>query len=131
MQPAWHALSIFVPGYGSWQVFRHFMLIGAALARVGSKVRVDPFSAAIGALVWWVTFLHYSNEPIFVVLNAVELLAATAVVVYGQRALNEYWRARPGPPVEERIRETDWLAVGVAAIYFVGTLFSYLTTPTN
>ncbi|TMC76481.1 MAG: hypothetical protein E6J09_09960, partial [Chloroflexi bacterium] len=34
MQPAWHALSILVPGYGSWQVYRHFATIAAALDRV-------------------------------------------------------------------------------------------------
>ena len=131
MQPAWHALSIFVPGYGSWQVYRHFAVIGTALAKVGSKMRVDPLSAAIGVLLWWVTFLHYSNEPIFALLNAIELLAATAVVVYGQRALNEYWRTRPGAAVEERVLQTDWFAVGIAAIYFIGTLSAYVTTPTN
>jgi len=131
MQPAWHALSILVPGYGSWQVYRHFATIAAALDRVGSTLKVDPLSATIGALLWYLTWFHYSAEPIFALLNAAELLAGTAVVVYGQRALNEYWRARPGPPVEERILDTDWVAIAAAAAFFVAILFSYASTPTN
>jgi hypothetical protein len=131
MQPLWHALSIFVPGYGYWQVYRHFAFIGAALARVGSSTKVDPLSATLGVVLWSITFLHYSTEPLFVALDAFELLAATGVVVYGQRAMNEFWRTRPGPTVEERILETDWLALAAAATYFIGSLLTYVTTPTN
>jgi hypothetical protein len=131
MQPLGHALSVFVPGYGYWQVYRHFTLIGSALERVGVKNKVDPFSAAIGVVLWSVTFLHYSTEPIFVALDMIELLAATGVVVYGQRALNEYWRARPGPEVLERVLPTDWMAVGLAAAYFLSWILAYLVPPTT
>lgn len=131
MVPLGHALSIFVPGYGYWQVYRHFALIRSGLERLGAATNVDPFSATIGVVLWSVTFLHYSVEPIFVALDIVELLAATAVVVYGQRALNEYWRARPGPSVEERVLPTDWFAVGLAAAYFFSWVLSYATAPTN
>jgi len=131
MQPLWHALSIFAPGYGYWQVYRHFQVIGAALAKVGSSTRVDPLSATLGVVLWSITFLHYSTEPLFAALDAVELLAATGVVIYGQRAMNEFWRARPGPTVEERILETDWLALAAAATYFIGSLLTYVATPSN
>jgi hypothetical protein len=131
MQPLWHALSLFVPGYGYWQVYRHFTAIGDAVARVGGTARVDPLSATLGVVVWSLTFLHYSTEPLFAMLDAFELMAATGVVVYGQNALNEYWRARPGDPVQERILETDWLAVAAASLYFVASVLTYVTTPTN
>jgi hypothetical protein len=131
MQPLWHALSIFVPGYGYWQVYRHFSVIAEAVARVGGAVKVDPLSATLGVVLWSMTFLHYSTEPLFVTLDAVELLAAAAVVVYGQRAMNEYWRARPGPAVEERLLETDWFALAAASVYFVASILSYVTAPTN
>ena len=131
MQPLGHALSVFVPGYGYWQVYRHFALIGSVLERVGVKGKVDPFSATIGVVLWSLTFLHYSSEPIFVALDMIELLAATGVVVYGQRALNEYWRARPGPAVEERMLSTDWIAVALAAAYFLSWILAYATTPTT
>ena len=131
MRPLWHALSVFVPGYGYWQAHRHFRLLGAHVARVGGKIKVDPLSATIGVVVWSLTFLHYSTEPLFALLDAIEVSAATAVVVYGQRALNEYWRARPGPAVEERVRDTDWLAVVAAATYFIAALLTYVSTPTN
>jgi hypothetical protein len=97
MQPIAHALSVFIPGYGYWQVYRHFALIGGGLERVGVKTRVDPLSAAIGVVVWSVTFLHYSADPIFVALDAIELLAATAVVVYGQRASTSTGARGPDP----------------------------------
>ena len=131
MQPIGHALSVFVPGYGYWQVYRHFGLIASVLERIGVKGKVDPFSATIGVVLWSLTFLHYSTEPIFVALDMIELLAATAVVVYGQRALNEYWRARPGPSVEERVLATDWVAVGLAAAYFLSWVLSSITTASN
>jgi hypothetical protein len=131
MQPLAHALSVFIPGYGYWQVYRHFSVIGSALERVGATARVDPFSATIGVVLWSLTFLHYSTEPIFVAFDMAEVLAATAVVVYGQRALNEYWRARPGPSVEERMLQTDWLAVGAAAAYFLSWVLTYVSTATN
>jgi hypothetical protein len=131
MQPLGHALSVFVPGYGYWQVYRHFALIGSLLERVGVKNRVDPFSATIGVVLWSLTFLHYSGEPIFVALDMIELLAATGVVVYGQRALNEYWRARPGPEVLERVLSTDWIAVALAGAYFLSWILTYATTPST
>lgn len=131
MQPLGHALSVFIPGYGYWQVYRHFALIGSALERLGATTKVDPLSATIGVVLWSLTFLHYSTEPIFVAFDAIELLAATAVVVYGQRALNEYWRARPTGSVEERVLTTDWIAVAAAAAYFLSWLLTYLTTASN
>ena len=131
MQPLPHALSVFIPGYGYWQVYRHFALIDSGLERLGAATRVDPFSATIGVVVWSLTFLHYSVEPIFVALDMVELIAAAAVVVYGQRALNEYWRARPGPSVEERVLSTDWIAVGLAGAYFFSWVLTYAAAPTN
>ncbi len=131
MQPLGHALSVFVPGYGLWQVFRHFALIGSGLEKVGAKTKVDPLTATIGVALWSLTFLHYSTEPLFVALDMIELLAATGVVVYGQRALNEYWRARPGPSLEERVLPSDWIAMGVAAAYFLSWVLTYVTTATN
>ncbi len=131
MQPLGHALTVFVPGYGYWQVYRHFTLIASGLERLGVSTRVDPFSATIGVVLWSLTFLHYSTEPIFVALDMIELLAATAVVVYGQRGLNEYWRARPGPSVEERVLPTDWIAMGIAAAYFLSWVLSYVAAASN
>ena len=131
MQPLGHALSVFVPGYGLWQVFRHFALIGSGLEKVGAKTKVDPLTATIGVALWSLTFLHYSTEPLFVALDMVELLAATGVVVYGQRALNEYWRARPGPSLEERVLPSDWIAMGLAAAYFLSWVLTYVATATN
>jgi len=131
MQPIWHGLSVFVPGYGYWQVYRHFALIDSGLERLGVKGKVDPLSATIGVVVWSVTFLHYSADPIFVALDTIELLAATAVVVYGQRALNEYWSAHGAAKVEERVLSTDWIALGLAAAYFLSWILAYATTPTN
>ena len=131
MQPLWHALSVFVPGYGYWQVHRHFALLGTLLARVGGAMRVDALTAALGTVVWSITWLHYSNDPVFIALNVIELLAAAAVVTYGQRALNEYWRARPGDPVPERIVDTDWLVLAAAATYFVLTVLGYMSPSTN
>ena len=131
MQPLWHALSLFVPGYGYWQVYRHFALIASGLERVGVKSMVDPFSATIGVVLWSVTFLHYSAEPIFVALDMFELLAAAGVVVYGQRALNEYWRARPGPLVAQRMLPTDWVAIALAGAYFLSWIVAYVTTPST
>jgi len=131
MQPLGHALSVFVPGYGYWQVYRHFALIASLHERLGASTKVDPFSATIGVVLWSLTFLHYSTEPIFVALDMIELLAATGVVVYGQRALNQYWQARPGPSVEERVLPMDWIAMGLAAAYFLSWILSYATTATN
>jgi hypothetical protein len=131
MQPLGHALSVFIPGYGYWQVYRHFALIASGSERVGLKTKVDPLSAAIGVVLWSLTFLHYSTEPIFVAFDLIELLAATAVVTYGQRALNEYWRARPGASIEERMLPTDWIAVAAAAAYFLSWIVSYVTTASN
>jgi hypothetical protein len=131
MRPVWHALSLFVPGYGYWQVYRHFSYIGERLVRVGASMRVDPISATLGVVVWSLTFFHYSTELLFALLDGVELAAGTAVVVYGQHALNTFWRTRPGPPVEERVLDTDWLALAVAGVYFVLALMSYASGPSN
>lgn len=125
LYPLGHALSILIPGWNAWQAWRHFRAIGALLAPVARDVRVDATSAALGLVIWWLTFTHYSSEPLFLLLDAVELLAGTAVVVYGQRALNRYWVAKGG---EERIVETDLIALAVAGTYAVITLFGILSS---
>jgi hypothetical protein len=92
--------------------------------------KVDPLSATLGVILWSFTFLHYSNDPLFTVLNLVELVAATIVVLYGQRAMNELWRAR-GSATEERVLQTDWLALAGAALYFLFNVIGYITAPTG
>lgn len=72
--------------------------------------------------------LHdYSSDPIFLALEAIELAAGTALVLYGQHALNGYWRSRPGPPVDERITELDWIALVAAGSYALLTLVGAVT----
>lgn len=121
--PLWHALSIFVPLYNILQVRRHFAACNVLLERAGIGARVDPTTAGLGLIIWWLTFTHYSSDPIFLVLDAVELAAGTAVVVYGQRALNLAWAARG---IEERVLETDWLALAIALTYALLTIAGFL-----
>ena len=125
LYPLGHALSILIPGWNAWQAWRHFQAIGALLAPVARDVRVDATSAALGLVIWWLTFTHYSSEPLFLLLDAVELLAGAAVVVYGQRALNRYWVAKGG---EERVVETDLIVLAIAGTYAVITLFGILSS---
>lgn len=131
MQPLAHALSIFVPVYGIWQAHRHFALIDALRRKVEPAHGVDAMTGAIGTGIWWLTFTHYSTDPIFVALDAIELAAGTAVVLYGQRALNGYWRSRPGPAVDERMTQLDWLALGIALSYALLTLIGVLAAPAS
>ena len=129
MSPFAHALSIFVPIYGLWQAYRHFTLLDTLRRKVDPNHGVDALTGAIGTGIWWLTFTHYPNEPIFIALDAIELLAGAALVIYGQRALNGYWRARPGPPVRAGMTQLDWLALGVAASYALFTLLGVLVAP--
>src|SRR5436190_6193971 len=112
--PLGHALGILLPGINVVITWRHFRLVDELLTKSSVRARVDPMSAAIGIVIWWLTFTHYSTEPLFIVLDAIELLAGTAVVVYGQRGLNAYWASRGA---EERVLETDLLALAVASAY--------------
>lgn len=120
MFPLGHALSTLVPGWNAWQAWRHFHAIGALVSR-GDTRRVDATSAAVGLVIWWLTFTHYSSDPLFLVLDTIELAAGTAVVAYGQRALNRYWMARGG---EERLLETDVIVLAAAATYGMVNLIS-------
>lgn len=124
--PLGHALSMLVPGWNAWQAWRHFRAIDALVASAVPRLRVDATSGAIGLVIWWITFTHYSSDPIFLALDAVELLAGTAVIVYGQRALNAYWAARGG---DERLLETDLIALGLASVYLVITIIGFLSPP--
>jgi hypothetical protein len=124
--PLGHALGTLIPGLNVVIVWRHFRAIDDLLKKASASARVDPMSAAIGIVIWWLTFTHYSTEPLFVILDAVELLAGTAVVVYGQRALNAYRASRGG---EERVLETDLLALAVVVTYALFTLAGVLVGP--
>src|SRR5204862_6803771 len=110
---------------------RHFALVAELLAKVGSPRKGAPCTAARAATGWCVTWLLYSNGPLFVVFNLIELSAGTAVVVFGQRALNAYWAARPGPPADGRVVQTDWFALGMAAAFFVFITITNVAAPTN
>jgi len=123
--PLGHALGTLLPGVNVVIAWRHFRVIDELLQKTGGA-RVDPMSAAIGVVIWWLTFTHYSSEPLFLVLDAVELIAGTAVVVYGQRALNRYWAGQGG---EERVLETDMFALAVAATYALFTIIGFFSAP--
>jgi hypothetical protein len=128
MQPLGHALSTLIPGWNAVTAWRHFRAIDAVLEKAGKPTRVDATSAAIGIVIWWLTFTHYSSEPVFLALDTIELIAGTAVVVYGQRALNAFWETRGA---DERVLETDLMALGVAVVYALFTLVSFFSsTPT-
>lgn len=129
MSPVAHALSILVPLYGVWQAHRHYALLDSLRRKVDPAHGVDALTGAIGTGIWWLTFTHYSTEPIFMLLDAIELAAGTAVIVYGQHALNGYWRSRPGPLVEERMTEIDWMALAVAVSFALLTLVGVLLAP--
>jgi len=47
---------------------------------VERQIEYDANKLPVGTGIWWLTFTHYSTEPIFVALDAIELLAGTAVV---------------------------------------------------
>ena len=123
MFPLGHALSTLIPGYNAWQTWRHFRLIDSLVSRGGTR-HVDASTAAVGMIIWWLTFTHYSSDPLFIVLDTIELTAGTGVVAYGQRALNRYWTARGG---DERLLETDVFALAAAGAYAVLTLLAFLS----
>ena len=124
MLPLGHALSTLVLGWNAWQAWRHFRAIDSLLEKAGRPERVDATSGALGLVIWWITFTHYSSEPIFLVLDAVELLAGTAVLVYGQRGLNAFWAARGA---EERVTETDLIVLAIAGTYALFTVVGFLS----
>lgn len=125
MMPLAHALSTLIPGVNAVLCWRHFRAIDGLLEKATLGARVDSTSAAIGLVIWWLTFTHYSSEPLFLLMDAVELAAGTAVVVYGQRALNGLWAARGG---EERVTETDLIAIAIAGVYALVTVVGFLST---
>jgi hypothetical protein len=126
MNPLGHALMTLVPGLNVTLVWRHFKTINAFLERTGVAVRLDPMTGAIGIIIWWLTFTHYASDPVFLVLDAIELIAGSAVVVYGQRALNAAWASRGA---EERVLETDLMALAVAGTYALFTIVGFLAAP--
>ena len=124
--PLGHALGTLLPGVNVAIAWRHFRVINELLAKSSIALRVDPMSAGIGVVIWWLTFTHYSTEPLFVALDAIELSAGTAVVLYGQRALNAYWAGRGA---EERVLESDLLALAVAVTYALFTIAGFVAGP--
>jgi hypothetical protein len=123
MMPLGHALATLVPGLNAWIAWRHVSAINALAAKAGVGVHADPLSAAIGITIWWLTWTHYSSDPLFLALDAIELVAGTAVVVYGQRGLNAFLSTRG---VEERIVQTDVIALAVAGTYALFTVVTFL-----
>lgn len=126
MLPLGHALSMLIPGWNAWQAWRHFRVIDALVSSAVPRMRVDATSGAIGLVIWWLTFTHYSSDPVFLVLDAIELLAGTIVVLYGQRGLNAYWAAHGA---EERVLETDMIALAVASLYLIVTIIGFVSSP--
>ena len=124
MQPLGHALSTLIPGWNGWQAWRHFRVIDALLESAGRTERVDATSGALGLVIWWLTFTHYSSDPLFLVLDAVELLAGSAVLVYGQRGLNAVWATKGA---EERVTQTDLVVLAVAGTYALFTVLGFLS----
>lgn len=126
MMPLWHAILVLVPGVNITVVWRHYKAINALLDRTPGIPRLDPLTGGIGIAIWWLTFTHYSSDPVFLVLDVAELIAGTGVVVYGQRALNAFWAGRGA---EEKMLDTDLMALAMAATYALFTVVGFLAAP--
>ena len=124
LMPLGHAIGTLLPGVNVVIAWRHFRLIDDLLQKANVASRVDPVSAAIGIVIWWLTFTHLSAEPLFQIFNLIEWTAGAAVVAYGQRGLNAYWASRGG---EEQVLETDLFALAIAGTWGLLSLVGMLT----
>jgi len=95
MFPLAHALSIIVPAYGLWQAYQSTSDCWTPPTKGDPEHGVDALTGAIGTGIWWLTFTHYSGDPIFAALDAIELAAGTALVSMVSKALNAYCARDP------------------------------------
>lgn len=99
--PVWHALTLLIPGYGSFRMHRHTRIITELAEKSGVETSLNP------NLIFVLVILHaiFGPTPIFLantfseqILFAavVNLTIAITVIVWAQAPLNRHWESSRG-----------------------------------
>ena len=122
--PVWHALTLLVPVYGLFRLYKHVRVVQELAMRAGVEVSLTPVMAVVlvvlnGLLV--VTSRGVQSWGVIVILTLIRLGLIATVIVRVQATLNRYWSSIKGESLES-------VPIGVGEVRFVlAVLFIQLT----
>lgn len=123
--PVWHALTLFVPIYNLFRIYRHMTVIKELAVRAGLTASLSPGWAVV--LVIIISALdnasfRTTDVGVAVVLGVLSTAIATALIVWAQGNLNQYWEKVKGANLREaRIGIGEVIIVLVGLLAWVGT----------
>lgn len=116
--PFWHALSLLVPVYGLFRLYRHLKLIKDLCLKTGVETSLSPaigvFLVALNGVLGFRSQGVESPEAVLF-LSALGFVIMTTLMVWAQAALNSYWRETRGDSLTTAAVETGerfFLVVG-------------------
>jgi len=124
--PVWHALSLLVPIYGFFRMHRHMAVIEELASNAGLWPSLSKGWAVllwvIGSALWGAS-ADKAGVGVAAVLSIVGVALITALNVWAQGSLNQYWEKVKGANLREArlgIGEVIFVLFGLLA--WVGTL---------
>jgi hypothetical protein len=126
MHPVWHALAAFVPVYNLFRLHAHVRVVREQAVAAGVATALSPMACVsvfvLTSLLCQVTFPAYldgSANALTGLVDLVNLVAATAIVVWAQGVLNLAWYAAPEGPPPARVRPATWAVLAVGTVLWL------------
>ena len=113
--PVLHALTMFVPVYGLFRLYKHVGVIQALALKAGVDTSLTPGLAVVLMVLSWSLVVISGNVEsvgIAIMLGLIRLALLTTVIVWAQATLNRYWSSIKGEALEN-------VPIGTGEVLFV------------
>ena len=132
--PIWHSLSLLVPIYGWFRIFKHTKVIRTLAATTGSEPFMEPalvvvliiLSSLLGA-----SSLGITNSVAIVIITIIQAVLLIAAITWPQADLNRYWaKTRPSAVGEAPFTLPELMITVVGLILAIVQWTSFFSTST-
>ena len=119
--PVWHALSLLVPVYGLFRLYRHIQVIRSLCGKSDVATNLSPALAVTLFLLSGVLSAIAAYSPAYIVILLLSLISLALIItllVWAQGTLNAYWIRTLGP----NMRQVN-LGAGEILLTMIGVLW--------
>ena len=122
--PVWHALSLLVPVYGIFRIYKHIRVIRDLAAKSGVETSLNPNQVVVlmvlQSLLGLVSGGVEPGSALFFAAIFVGLALTTTISVWAQGPLNRYWAyARSGIPTNAPVGVGQVIIVALGFLFFL------------
>jgi hypothetical protein len=123
--PIWHALTLVVPIYGLFRMYRHLEVVNDLAIRAGASSLAPTAGVCLliaGNLLSWIGSLAGTDVTAGLALGAASTICYALIMVAAQPGLNKAWLQKDGGSRDAGLSWAEFALVLVGLLVWLGTL---------